>query len=259
MKLFFSVRQKIPWGIKIAVRKFLFFGLSNYCNCCRSYIRKFFPGGKDTEVVNKYAIVGAGYHVNDICPVCHAGYRQRLLAIYIYKNIPKKQPVKLLHLAPEQALYFKLSSYKNISYRYGDLCPSRYAYYCKNPETVDLTAINFPDNSFDIAIVSHILEHIPDDKKAIGEVYRVLKPQGWAIMQVPISWDMEQTIEHKNKSSEEERLKCYGQKDHVRIYGADYIERLEKAGFTIELFQPDRYNEKWGLDKSEKLIIGHKK
>ena len=77
-------------------------------------------------------------------------------------------------------------------------------------------------------------------------------------MQVPISWKTSHTIEIENINTKEERLKFYGQKDHVRIYGSDYIEKLKQAGFSVEIFHPDTYIKKWELDEKEKLIIGHK-
>ena len=255
----YSFKQKIPWRIKVAIRRVLYFGLSRQCNMCNSHLRKFLPGGKDNEAILKFSIVGAGFHKNDYCPVCHAGYRQRLLMVYLKNHLPKKHEIQLLHLAPEQPVYYYLSSTKNIIYHYGDLFPEKYNYYCKNPIKIDINEISFPDNSFDVILASHILEHIPDDKKAISELFRVLKPGGWAVLQVPISWGTENTIEFENITSEEDRLKLYGQKDHVRIYGSDYTARLEHAGFSVEIFQPETYIKKWELDEKERLIIGHKK
>ena len=255
---FFNI-QRIPWGFKKAVRRVLYFGYSNYCNCCGSNIRKFVPGGKDNDVILKHSIAGAGFHSDDACPVCHAGYRQRLLMVYLDSRLQKKRPLSLLHIAPEQPLYYYIFSHKNITYHYGDLFPEKYNYYCRNPEKIDITNISYSESSFDIVIASHILEHIPDDKQAMKEIFRVLKRGGWAVLQVPVSWETSHTIEYKGINTAEERLKLYGQKDHVRIYGSDYTTRLEDAGFSVELFRPEVYNKKWALDEKEILIIGHKK
>ena len=96
---------------------------------------------------------------------------------------------------------------------------------------IDITDIKFQNNTFDCILCSHVLEHILDDNKAIRELYRVLKPNGWAILQVPIL--REKTFEDPNIQTPEERLKYFGQEDHVRIYGLDYKDRLENAGFKV--------------------------
>jgi SAM-dependent methyltransferase len=96
---------------------------------------------------------------------------------------------------------------------------------------MDATDIKFPEGTFDCVLCYHVLEHIPDDKKAMSEILRVLKPGGWGILQVPIL--AETTIEDPAINSPEDRERVYGQSDHVRAYGLDYKDRLEDAGFIV--------------------------
>lgn len=199
------IKKYIPWPIKLFLRRLRHGGNAIFCNCCQSGIKQFIPGGSNNEAINKYQIIGAGYFDNDICPLCHSGYRQRLIIIYLNQNQLLSGAINLLHLAPEQHLYFTFSAKKNITYVYGDLEPERYTYYCANPIKTDLTNLQFQDASFDLVIASHILEHIPDDRKAMAELFRVLKPGGRAIVQVPISWTLEKTFEDPTIVSEQDR------------------------------------------------------
>jgi len=103
-------------------------------------------------------------------------------------------------------------------------------------EKMDITDIKHPDDSFDVIYCSHVLEHVPDDRKAIREFRRILKPGGWAILNVPVT--AEATMEDPAVTSPEERLRLYGQHDHVRRYGPDYEDRLREAGFKVTRTAP---------------------
>jgi ubiquinone/menaquinone biosynthesis C-methylase UbiE len=129
---------------------------------------------------------------------------------------------------------------------------------------MDITQIEYPSESFDAIICSHVLEHVQDDRRAMSELYRVLKPGGWAVLQVPLSLSLEKTVEDPSVTSPEERHYRYGQEDHVRIYGRDYTERLEQAGFQVEKFSfAEEFGEgaaqRYGVIRDEKLFIGHKR
>jgi ubiquinone/menaquinone biosynthesis C-methylase UbiE len=100
---------------------------------------------------------------------------------------------------------------------------------------VDIMAIPFPDHSFDVVLCNHVLEHVPDDRKAIGELLRVLKPGGWAILQSPVNTTCEKTFEYAGAVTAEVRKTLSGASDHLRIYGLDYRERLESAGFQVKV------------------------
>lgn len=103
---------------------------------------------------------------------------------------------------------------------------------------MDITDIRYPDESFDIIICSHVLEHVPDDVKAMSEFHRVLKKNGWAILLVPIA-AMDKTYEDFSIVTEAGRLKAFGQSDHVRKYGKDYIDRLRSAGFNVTVIKKE--------------------
>ncbi len=138
-----------------------------------------------------------------------------------------------------------------------------------NPEQVmikmDITAIQYPENTFDAILCNHVHEHIPDDRKAMNELYRVLKPGGWAILQVPFSMVLEKTYEDFTITSPQEREKYFGQKDHVRIYGKDYTQRLKEVGFTVEAYNWTNDNafrnekNRFGLNKDETVFYCSKK
>ena len=99
----------------------------------------------------------------------------------------------------------------------------------------DITEMSFEDHIFDVVICNHVLEHIPDDHQAMKELYRVLKPGGWAIIQSPVRPSMEKTFEVPEANTPEKRLKAYDQADHFRTYGRDYKDRLVQAGFTVRV------------------------
>lgn len=103
---------------------------------------------------------------------------------------------------------------------------------------MDITDIQYPDNTFDIVYCSHVLEHVPDDHKAMREFARVLKPEGWAVFMIPLS--AEQTIEDPLITSPAERERLFGQHDHVRRYGPDFKDRLEKEGFKVTVMKPSQ-------------------
>ena len=128
---------------------------------------------------------------------------------------------------------------------------------------MDITNIPLDNNYFDVIICNHVLEHIEDDKKALMELYRILKPGGIAILQVPISFIMKQTFEDPTITTPEQREKEFGQHDHVRIYGMDYPEKIQSVGFDVETysFREDKgvkRAKKFGVLEDEKLFIGKK-
>jgi SAM-dependent methyltransferase len=123
---------------------------------------------------------------------------------------------------------------------------------------MDITNIQYPAKTFDVILCSHVLEHVIDDKGAIREIFRVLKDNGWAILLVPISSD--RTFENPSISSPADRIKIFGQQDHVRRYGPDYVDRLREAGFNVEIFKVNDLVqggdvEKMGLNSSSGEIF----
>ncbi len=174
------------------------------------------------------------------------------------KILNSSKNIRLLHVAPERNLQKILKSFSNIEYVSGDLNP------LMNCDIIlDITDMYFEDNFFDVIICNHVLEHIIDDQKAMSELFRVLRPEAFTILQVPISKNAKETFEDFTITTPEGREKYFGQKDYVRIYGQDYKKRLESAGFKIELYDIKEdlsINEikKFGLNQEEILYVCQK-
>ncbi len=133
----------------------------------------------------------------------------------------------MLHIAPEQPYLKKFKAMKNLDYTTADL---------ESPIAdikMDIREMPFEDNSFDVLFCNHVLEHIDNDKKAMQEILRVLKPNAWAILQVPLDRTLKSTYEDFSITDPKEREKKFGQYDHLRVYGKDYKDKLEDAGFEV--------------------------
>ncbi|PKD18081.1 SAM-dependent methyltransferase [Salegentibacter salinarum] len=184
--------------------------------------------------------------------------RHRLLWLYL-KNETEffSKNLKVLHFAPEQAFYKRFKKLKNLAYTTTDL----------NSPLADVKAdicdLPFEANKFDFILCNHVLEHIPDDTKAIQELYRILKPGGTAILQIPQDLNREQTFEDDSITDRKERERIFGQYDHVRIYGRDYFEKLRSVGFKVEEvnytenLSPEEIN-KYRLAKGEVIPVCYK-
>ncbi|MCB4809530.1 methyltransferase domain-containing protein [Tamlana sp. 62-3] len=135
---------------------------------------------------------------------------------------------KVLHFAPEQCFLKRFKALKNIEYTTTDLL-SPIA-----DVKADICDLPFKDNSYDIIFCNHVLEHIPDDTKAMQELFRVMKPGGWGIFQIPQDLNREVTFEDDSITDKAERAKIFGQYDHVRVYGKDYFDKLRSIGFIVE-------------------------
>lgn len=155
--------------------------------------------------------------------------RHRLLWLYLQKETDFfSAPHKVLHFAPEQAFYKRFRKMKNLDYTTTDL---------ESPLAdvkADICNLPFDDNTYDIIFCNHVLEHIPDDTKAMQELYRVLKPGGWGIFQIPQDLKRKTTFEDNTITDRKERARIFGQYDHVRIYGQDYFNKLRTIGFGVE-------------------------
>jgi len=138
---------------------------------------------------------------------------------------------KFLHIAAEPCFEPLLRAQLGDGYLTADLFDP------KAMIRMDICDIQYPDEAFDFIYCSHVLEHVPDDRTAMAEFFRVLKTGGWAVLNVPITSEV--TYEDPSITDPEERLKAFGQKDHVRRYGLDYGDRLRAAGFTVRVFTAD--------------------
>ena len=203
---------------------------NNYeCIFCKGQFSIFLPAGVDVPILKEYQVVGGGYRLNSTCPRCFSSDRERLIYLYLkeIKNSIFSKNIKLLHVAPERQLSRFLKACRNIEYISADL---------HSPHVdikMDIVDIKEANETYDVIICNHVLEHIQEDTKAMSELYRVLKKGGIAILQVPISYQLIYSLEDNSITNPQERKIKFGQKDHVRIYGLDYIERLKKAGFSV--------------------------
>lgn len=166
---------------------------------------------------------------NALSPSTLSLERHRLLWLYL-KNETNifTTPKKVLHIAPEQCFLRLFKKQDNLDYTTADL------YSPIADVKADICDLPFEENTFDIVFSNHVLEHIEDDRKAMSELFRVLKPGGMGIFQIPQDLSREKTYEDFSITSPEERTKHFGQYDHVRIYGKDYFDRLRKVGFTVK-------------------------
>ncbi len=177
--------------------------------------------------------------------------RHRLLWLYLKNETDFfTKTHQVLHFAPEQAFYKRFRRMQNIAYTTTDL----------NSPLADVKAdicnLPFEDNAFDVILCNHVLEHIPNDTKAMQELFRVMKPDGWGIFQIPQDLKRENTFEDDTITDKKERAKIFGQYDHVRIYGRDYFDKLRSVGFTVEEVDytsvlPKEDVEKYRLAKGE--------
>lgn len=155
--------------------------------------------------------------------------RHRLLWLYLKKETDFfTSNKKVLHFAPEQAFHKRFRQLKNLDYTTTDLLSPL------ADVKADICNLPFKDNSYDVILCNHVLEHIPDDTKAMQELYRVLKPNGMAILQIPQDLSRADTFEDNTITDKKERAEIFGQYDHVRIYGRDYFDKLRSIGFKVD-------------------------
>ena len=226
------MKKIISWVIRNIPRKYLqlisplalktlalfYRGNKVECPVCNHTFSKFLPYGRGTSA-----------RPNALCPNCQSLERHRLIWLYLKKKtnfFTKKN--HFLHIAPESCFMERFEKMSDLEYITADL---------ESPLAkvkMDIHNIPFEDNTFDVAMCNHVLEHVDDDIQAMREIHRVLKPGGWAILQVPMmKAGLKVTYEDKNITEPAERFKAFGQEDHVRMYGEDYGERLVLGGFQV--------------------------
>ena len=186
----------------------------NFCPVCDIELPTFIPGG-----VNE--------RENAICPKCGSLERNRAAYLFLKEqtNIFDEK-IKMLHFAPERVLTEIFVNHDNIDYLPVDLNPNMHDV----KEQMDIQDIKYADNTFDLIYCSHVLEHVPNDKQAMKELYRVLKPNGKAIIQIPLNLNYKETYEDPSIDTDMLRLKHYGQSDHFRHYGLDFQSKLVNVG-----------------------------
>lgn len=192
---------------------------------------------------------------NAECPNCLSLERTRVLWFYLKDRvIDKNTPLKVLHFAPEYGLKKQLLKYKNLWYKNVDLNPDL------ADEVADITNIPYADMSFDLILCAHVLGHVPDEKKAIEELFRVLKPEGQALVMTIIDWNRKHTYENNNVTTDVERLENYSEADLVRLHGSDFAERLSNGGFNVKVIDyaqqlGDKSKQYYSLGNGDREII----
>jgi len=235
-------------------------GTRRRCYVCNERFDHFYSARGGSAAIPAFllavGVIGSDMD-NFSCPYCQSFDRERHLCMYfdqlgLWDTIRKGA---VLHIAPEGRLREAITRLKPREYVQGDISPM-------NPEVqrIDVTAINYPDEHFDTIICNHVLEHVPDDRRAMKELHRVLKRGGWAVMQVPFSTLLAHSFEDPNINSDALRNTFYGQEDHVRLYGQDLFERLREAGFGVELRNHetvlgDLDPQVYGVNPREDLIL----
>lgn len=213
-KIYHLLPERVRSTINIVMYFAFFSGKERHCPVC----------GKDSS---KFLRFGIKSREDAKCPYCGALERYRFVWLYfkMKTNLFDGNSKSMLHVAPEKCFEPKLRKHLGMDYVTADLF---------NPAAdvkMDIMEIQYPDEYFDVIYCNHVLEHVKDDKKALREFYRVLKKDGWAILLVPIMAD--KTFEDPSITDPSERLRLFGQEDHVRIYGPDYCDRLREAGFQV--------------------------
>jgi len=186
---------------------------------------------------------------NALSPSTLSLERHRLLWLFLQNDtdfFTKKESQKVLHIAPEQCFLDLFRAQKNLEYITSDL---------ESPIAdvkADICNLPFDDNSFDVVFCNHVLEHIPDDTRAMSELYRVLKPNGMGVFQIPQDMSRAITFEDDTITDKKERAKIFGQYDHVRVYGRDYFDKLRSIGFKVEEVD---YTKKIAPEKLERFAL----
>jgi SAM-dependent methyltransferase len=186
---------------------------------------------------------------NALSPSTLSLERHRLMWLFLRDEtdfFTSTKKLKTLHIAPEQCFLSIFKKQQNLEYVTSDL---------ESPIAdvkADICNLPFEDNSFDVIFCNHVLEHIPDDKKAMQELFRVLKKGGFGIFQVPQDLNIDITFEDNSITDKKERARIFGQYDHVRVYGKDYFDRLREIGFKVNEID---YTKKIALKKLERFCL----
>jgi len=243
-KIFKSILNTIPrpWLIKVSylVRPIIAFSLKG----------DRFTDPIDGKNFRKFLPYGYGkQRENALSPSTLSLERHRLMWLFLRDEttfFTSEKKLKTLHIAPEQCFLDIFRKQENLEYTTSDL---------ESPIAdvkADICDLPFKDNSFDVVFCNHVLEHITDDKKAMQELFRVMKRGGFGIFQIPQDLSRETTFEDNSITDKKERAKIFGQYDHVRIYGKDYFNKLRSIGFKVDEID---YTQKISSEKLERFCL----
>ncbi len=256
--------MKLTKKIRNYVFRTLHPGDKYYCLYCKKSYGKFLHEGVKADVFKRYKVAGGGYKTNTRCPNCGSVDRARLLALFFeLRTDAFRKKTDILHISPNKSIANFLIANPTVNHVVGALEPDQFAEY--NPIEMDVQKIPLEDNIFDIVICCHVIEHVDDDAAAMREIYRVLKPGGFAVLQVPLALNLNKTLEDKTLKTDKERKIAHGQVDHMRLYGIDYFDKLAAAGFRVVRDNPFDNNwlspqelDKHRLDRIEDVIVCYK-
>ena len=218
------------------------------CPVCGKSYRKFLSYGSSVA-----------HRENVLCPYDLTLERHRAIWLYLNRKTDffTKPDLTMMHIAPEQCFLDKFKKQENLKYTTGDLVsPIADLHF-------DLHDIPLEDNQYEVIFCNHVMEHVKNDLQCMKELYRIMKPGGWGIMQVPIDASRNETYEDWSITSPEEREKHFWQKDHVRLYGLNYPNRLEEAGFRVDVvdlseLMPEEEFVKYRIPKTELVYVVNK-
>lgn len=229
------------WRLKLLRKTFEFATtttpLTKTCNIC-GYSGYFLP-------------VGSPIRSEAECPNCFSVERHRNLKLWFDHNSELFRAKSVLHFAPEPCVthFIKPAALRYVT---ADLEPGRYDL------TLNIEKIDLPDGQFDIVICSHVLEHV-DDRAALSELHRIITVDGFLIVMVPLIEGWDATYEDNTLRSEVDRTLYFGQRDHVRLYGADIRKRITEAGFILDEFTAvEPYVAKHGLLRGDKVFVAQR-
>ncbi len=235
------------WRFMFAVRGVVYAGTRYRCPCCNRSFRSF--SGQHGVL----STTTDGY-----CPRCNAKARHRRIWLHLQSHTElASHTTRLLEIAPWWSFARRFQEMPNIEYTGLDLEP-------RGPHVTDIGDVvdmPFDASSYDTVICVHVLEHVDDDRAAISEIHRVLRPGGWALVTVPLNLDGP-TIEDPLITDSAERKRLFGEPSHVRFYGLDVRDRLEQAGFLVDVDLaanlPVATRERYGLRDDENIFTCRK-
>jgi SAM-dependent methyltransferase len=251
-----TVKKLVPAGVRRSVKLRLHSGDRYTCPFCGYTAKDLETIGEDFPILKELDVVGGGRRAA-ACHRCGSLDRERLVYVYLSRErriFDSSRDLRVLHIAPEKHLAQALDDAGLADYVCGDLFTEGYKYH---PRTRNMNVLDIPfdDDTFDLVICNHVLEHIPDDAAAMRELRRVLRPGGTAILQVPISTKLVSTLEDPSIVEPRDRERVFGQFDHVRLYGQDYADRLRDSGFTVTTFKAPENHLDFGVNPDEELFI----
>lgn len=208
------------------------YGNKYYCPCCQHNFRVFINFACDTSIYNKDRYVKT--YKNTVCPYCHSVPRHRIIGSYYEKDLSKLKDKKILIFGMSLAGSEWFKRHK-LSYKTADL-------FAEADYKIDIQNIDMSDQCMDVIFCNHVLEHVSDYKGALKELYRILKPKGILEVSVPILPKYIEPFEDPSVTDPIARKELFGQYDHLRIFGTNFVNDLKNAGFNIETLSGEDFD-----------------